>query len=533
MPLWMFPSRIFLLKPMKNKKIPTEHLQLYLIVVFLILFGSYRIFHKVHTLGFPLAPQSRVSVWQVETRVMFDAVGGPVTVSLSIPEDNERGYKILDENMASSGYGFTINRDSGVRRAIWTKRSAEGAQTLYYRVNVYDAFGSEGYVFPDVAPPIPLMPVWGEPYQKTVESLLAGATKKSSDKVSLVMRLMEDIYGDTPSEEVNLLRRSSNGQLSREDLARALLDTAGIPNRVIQGVYLRERQRYQPLRSLFEFYTDEGWIIMDPWTCQTGLPSGFLPLQRGGSLLDVEGGKHSNISVSVMKTERPILNVIRARADDMQSRAVDFSIHNLPVSTQKMFQLLSVLPVGILIVVIMRNIVGINTSGTFMPVLIALAFVQTTLMSGLILFGIILVIGLAIRFYLARLNLLLVPRIAAAVIVVVGLMSVLSIFSYNLGYEKGLTITFFPVIVLAWTIERASMAWEEEGAHSALKQVFMSLMVAILAYAVMINPYVEHICYTFMEIHLILLAFVLLLGAYSGFRLTELWRFEPIVREED
>jgi len=518
---------------MKIKKIAPEHLQLYLIVAVLILFGSYRIFHKVYTLGFPLFPQSRVDVWQVETRVTFDAVGGPVQVSLSIPEANERGYKILDEDMASSGYGFTINKDSGVRRAIWTKRNAEGTQTLYYRVNVYDAFGSEGFDLPEVAPPVPLIPLWGEVYQKTVQVLLKECREKSADRVSYVMRILEDVYGETPSEEINLLRHSSDGRMSREDLARALLDTSGIPNRIIQGVYLKDRQRYQPLRSLFEFYTDDGWIIIDPRTCQTGLPYGFLPLQRGGSLLDVEGGVHSNISVSVMKTERPILKVVSARADAYHSSAFDFSVHSLPVSTQKMFQLLSVLPVGIFIVVLMRNVVGVNTSGTFMPVLIALAFVQTSLVPGLILFGIIIVVGLAIRFYLSRLNLLLVPRIAAAVIVVVGLMSTLSIFSYHLGYDQGLTITFFPVIVLAWTIERASMAWEEEGANSALKQVFMSLLVAILAYALMINPYVEHICYTFMEIHFILLVFVLLLGAYSGLRLTELWRFEPIVREDD
>jgi hypothetical protein len=518
---------------MKIKKIAPEHLQLYLIVTVLVLFGAYRIFHKAHTLGFPLLPESRVSVWQVETRVTFDAVGGPVTVSLSIPEDNERGYKVLDENMASSGYGFTINKDSGVRRAIWTKRNAEGTQTLYYRVNVYDAFGSEGFDLPEVAPPVPLMPLWGEPYEKTVTGLLAEARAKSSDRVSYVMRLLEDVYTDTPKEEINLLKHSSSRRFHNDDLTSALLNTSKIPNRIIQGVYLKDRQRYQPLRSLFEIYTDDGWIIIDPKTRQTGLPYGFLPLQRGGSLLDVEGGTHSNISVSVMKTERPILKVVSARADEYQSSAFDFSVHSLPVSTQKMFQLLSVLPVGILIVVLMRNVVGVNTSGTFMPVLIALAFVQTSLVPGLILFGIIIVVGLAIRFYLSRLNLLLVPRIAAAVIVVVGLMSALSIFSYHLGYDQGLTITFFPVIVLAWTIERASMAWEEEGANSALKQIFMSLLVAILAYALMINPYVEHLCYTFMEIHLILLAFVLLLGAYSGLRLTELWRFEPIVREDD
>jgi len=49
------------------------------------------------------------------------------------------------------------------------------------------------------------------------------------------------------------------------------------------------------------------------------------------------------------------------------------------------------------------------------------------------------------------------------VILVIGIISVFSILSYRLGLISGLTITFFPMIILAWTIERMSITWEEEG----------------------------------------------------------------------
>lgn len=513
-----------------SKRIPPEHLQLYLIVAILFLFGGWRIFHKVHSLGMPLLPQERVSVWQVETRVSFEALGGPVKVSLAVPTDQARGYKILSEDMASAGYGFSIVSDDGGRRAVWTRREVAGQQTLYYSVNVYDTFGYRGAEAPQMAPAVPLVPKWEEPYAVAVTSIIRRAERLSADRLSFTLRLLESVYTEPANEDIALLR-SAEHKISREELMKELLDTSGIPSRMIRGVYLEDRQRYQPISSLLEVYTEDGWIIIDPRTRDTGLPENFLPMQRGGiSLLDVEGATNSNLSIAVMKSERPVLDVVENRAVQGNSSLIDFSIHSLPLATQQMFRLLSVLPIGILVVVIMRNVIGISTSGTFMPVLISLAFAQTDLVPGLILFGLIIVSGLSIRFYLSRLNLLLVPRIAAAVIVVVSLMCGLSIISFRLGYQEGLTITFFPVIVLAWTIERASMAWEEEGANSALKQLGLSLLVAVLAYVLMINPYIEHICYNFMEVHMIILGLVLLLGAYSGARLTELWRFEPVAR---
>lgn len=105
-----------------------------------------------------------------------------------------------------------------------------------------------------------------------------------------------------------------------------------------------------------------------------------------------------------------------------------------------------------------------------MPILIALAFIQTTLLTGLVVFLTVIGAGLWIRYYLSYLNLLLVARITAVVIVVIFIMAVLSIVSYKLGFDQVLTVTFLPTIILAWTIERMSILWEEEGIHEVLIQ---------------------------------------------------------------
>jgi hypothetical protein len=177
-------------------------------------------------------------------------------------------------------------------------------------------------------------------------------------------------------------------------------------------------------------------------------------------------------------------------------------------------------------------LVGIKTSGTFMPVLIALAFIQTSLVTGLVGFLLIVAVGLVIRNYLSYLNLLLVARVSAVIITVIAIISIFSVIAFRLGLNAGLTITFFPMIILAWTIERMSILWEEEGPKEVLIQGGGSLMTAVVVYLAMNNPVVRHITFNFLGVQLILMALILLLGNYTGYRLLELRRFKPITDDE-
>jgi len=187
-------------------------------------------------------------------------------------------------------------------------------------------------------------------------------------------------------------------------------------------------------------------------------------------------------------------------------------------------------PIGAFIMLLLRNLVGVKTYGTFMPVLIALSFRDTQLVSGLVLFTGIVVLGLLIRFYLERLKLLLVPRLAAVVITVILLMALVSIASHRMDLEVGLSVALFPMVILAMTIERMSIIWEELGASDAIKQGVGSLAVAAVCYLLMFHPQIEHLVFVFPELLLIVLGVNLLLGRYTGYRLTELMRFRDLSR---
>jgi hypothetical protein len=81
------------------------------------------------------------------------------------------------------------------------------------------------------------------------------------------------------------------------------------------------------------------------------------------------------------------------------------------------------------------------------------------------------------------------------------------------------------MIIIAWTIERLSILWEEEGPKAVATQGGGSLFVATIAYLFMQARPVQHLTFNFPELNLVLLAMILVMGQYTGYKLTELRRF--------
>ncbi|MEZ5503581.1 MAG: inactive transglutaminase family protein [Halioglobus sp.] len=473
--------------------------------------------------GTPFLPGQEKSVWLVEARVDFDATGGPVSASLSLPEVQTPGFELFEEQAASPGYGFAIVTDNGNRRAEWTKRDAQGDQGLYYSAQFVetDSDGSSADQKPAAVEPHTVY--WEEPQELAAKEVLDLAREKSSSPRSLTRELVKQL-NTAGSQNAALLRSNTK---EPAELLMNLLERAGIATRSVMGLYLEDARRRQTLTPMVEIYTGEKWLLVNPTTGDFGVPPNLLLWHRGGvSVLDVAGGRNSRVYFSMIRQTVPAMQMAQvANTDSIFSR---LGVQRLPIEEQSMFKLLLLLPLGAATVVFMRVLIGLKTSGTFMPVLIALAFLQTSLIPGLISFVLIVATGLTLRGYLSKLNLLLVSRIATLIVLVVFIISAFSIIGYQLGYSTGMTITFFPMIIIAWTIERMSILWEEEGPSEVLKQGGGSLLVAVLAYLLMQWPLLVHLTFNFPELNLVLLAFILAMGQYTGYKLSELRRFSAM-----
>ena len=163
-----------------------------------------------------------------------------------------------------------------------------------------------------------------------------------------------------------------------------------------------------------------------------------------------------------------------------------------------------------------------------MPVLIALAFRETHLIWGIILFCMIVSLGLLVRFYLEKLRMLLVPRLASILTVVVILMIFISVISHNLNLEFGLSVALFPMVILTMTIERMCVTWDERGASEAIKSGIGSMTAAVISFWVMNYKPLQYLIFAFPELLLVLLAMIIFFGQYRGYRFFELLRFKAL-----
>ena len=497
----------------------------YVLAALLVAVGASIFLYKWQVLGFPLAEDLEKPVWTIEAAVRFDSGPGTIKAQLHVPTLTP-GFRTLNENSVSRGYGFSLNYGSGGREAQWTIRRADGEQTIYYRISVYE---DEAVDESDTVPPFPPRPVIEEPLATAADVLVSDVRDRSADTSSFTTELLRRLNDPSPDANVELLLSDVTTETDFVAVATTLLASARIPARAVHGFALAARQRNAPLLPWLEVHNGDRWLYFNPATGEQTRPDRFFVWWRGNEpLVNVEGGSRVRVEFAVQRNQLDAIAIAETQARQQGTSAFDFSLYSLPIQTQAVYSVLLMIPIGALVMVVMRNIVGIDAFGTFMPVLIALAFRETRLLWGVILFTLLVTLGLSIRFLLERLRLLLVPRLSAVLIVVVLLMLFISLTSHRLGLETGLSVALFPMVIIAMTIERMSVVWEERGAGDAVRAGLGSLLVAVAAYAFMGLPWLEHIVFTFPELLLVVLALVVLAGRYTGYRLTELHRFKAL-----
>ncbi len=506
-----------------------KNLQVYIIAAVLCAAGLALCAYKVSVLGLPLTPDKQTQVWVVEARVEFHARGKPAQVAFALPQW-PAGFEILDENYISRKFGLALEDDSDGRQALWSIRSAKGTQALYYRVTLRRTDNPVRHH--QEQPRYPARPDYSEQMAPAVETLLSEVRATSADIASFTRQLIIRLNAPGSDPTVELFRNEMASPDAWTQQLVYILAGARIPARVIYGLRLSDGLQNGHLEPWLEVHNEQRWLAFNPRTGESGFPPDFLAWTIGKrQLLSLTGGDNGHISFSSRRGLREVMSVARKSALLRESRVLDFSPLALPIHVQNVYAILLTIPLGAFLVVLLRNLVGIKTFGTFMPVLIALAFRETQLVWGLILFTMLIALGLLLRVALERMKLLLVPRLGAVLTMVILLMLLVSLASHQIGIERGLSVALFPMVILAMTIERMSVVWEEHGGRDAMLQGLGSLVVAAASYLVMSNDYLEHLVFVFPELLLVVLAATFLMGRYTGYRLTEFWRFRALLRQ--
>ena len=489
--------------------------------------------YKLFVLHLPLSPSAQTSVWAIEAKMTFRAMRGPVQVKFLLPPQQEN-FDIIDENFISRNYGITYPQYEeslaiSNRESIWSLRKASGNQTLYYRLIIKSSEGAK--TLPMTPPVIPKDFELDGAARSAAEAVIAHARESSVDTLSFAVQLVNALAKNVDSNTTLLLDRdSSPGHIAA--IAVEVLKGASIPAVAVHGFELSNElnaKREIHLRTLLAVWTSNGWQFIDPSNTTLGLPHNFIIWSVGDApIFHVSRGKTPAVTFTASNQQFNAVSVASSEANRERSDLLKFSLLSLPLQSQKAYQALIMVPLGALVILLLRSFVGIKTFGTFMPVLIALAFRETTLTSGLLLFTLVVSLGLLVRFYLEHLKLLLIPRLATVLVVVVIIFLVISILSHHLNIASGLSMALFPMVIITMTIERMSIVWEERNPWEAIQQGAGSLFAASLAYFAMDNTFAQHLFFVFPELFLLLMAIMLLMGRYRGYRISEIYRFETL-----
>ena len=164
------------------------------------------------------------------------------------------------------------------------------------------------------------------------------------------------------------------------------------------------------------------------------------------------------------------------------------SLYRLPVGSQSALRILLVFPIGALIIALWRNLIGVRTFGTFMPLLISLALRSLPRALGRCLVASVIVLGIFSRLLLERLQLLLVPRLGVLLCIVVLAITAHSLLGRSYEVKDLFASVLFPVVILTMLIERFTITTAEEGLPAALRRLAVSTVVAMCVYPIFGSP---------------------------------------------
>jgi hypothetical protein len=447
-------------------------------------------------------------------------------IELELPS-RAAGAGILEESFSAKDFNFAIVETDGHRTALWNGRQlVAGPIQARYEIVAKELDQVKAPTKEMKAISDELLQLKSE-RDARVAPVLAKIRKVNKSQSDLLTALT-NYFRDSSSELSKAFQFSNKASL--ETKVRnfgALLRKAGFEVVIRKGIQTSSPKRYVSFYYWLQVKQQDKW--QDVFIEKAAEDQAFIPWGLSSQdSLKTEGVRDAVLSFSISPLGK------RCQRDQRNTKITSafwriISLDTLPVSTQAVYRLMLLIPVGAFLLAILRSMIGVKTFGTFMPVLIALSFREMDIAWGIALLSFVVFCGLFFRALFSKLHLLLVPRLAATLTVVILIVLATGVIAYDAGYEHLLTVTFFPIIIITMTVERMSLIWEESGPREAIVRFAYSVACAVVLYELIFGVYLEYLVFTFPEVLLILLAVLLILGRYTGYRLTELYRFRSLV----
>jgi hypothetical protein len=359
----------------------------------------------------------------------------------------------------------------------------------------------------------------------------------------------EPAAGASSSAAACLVNRRGDA-LAKSRLLAALCRNRGIPARLVSGIILNKKSEQKP-HVWVEAWVEGGWVSLCPYHHHYGkVPPNYLVFGFGDIAL-VRGMNITDLDFAYLVEGRPAQSNGRqaageqaageqAEREDRSARVTSLerffsriSLYALPPAEARVVEFLLLLPIAALVICVFRNVLGLPSFGTFAPALIGLAFREDHAKGGMLVFLAVLLVGWCLRRALDRFHLLQVPRTAFMLSLIVLFLIALIMAANYRDIPATRYVSLFPMIILTGMIERFWTQETEEGTWTSFKTLLFTLTsAAAISLLVGFHPLVNHLV-NYPETIGVVMAAQLLIGRYTGYRVSELFRFRDFIREPE
>ncbi len=206
-----------------------------------------------------------------------------------------------------------------------------------------------------------------------------------------------------------------------------------------------------------------------------------------------------------------------------------FTHQGVPLET---VTLILMLPLVATFIAFLRQVIGIKAFGIYTPLIITFAFLATNgLKYGIAIFAAVILSGLLMRFALRPLRLLYLPRVA----IMVSVVAIVVLLMLTVGGSQQRTglasVSIFPLLIMILLVEKFIAVQIEKGNRVAMILTFETLLISVFGYFIVTSAYLSALLQTHPWIILLVVPVNILLGKWTGLRLTEYFRFRNVIEK--
>ncbi|MCW9047832.1 MAG: hypothetical protein OQK46_07110 [Gammaproteobacteria bacterium] len=383
---------------------------------------------------------------------------------------------------------------------------------------------------------------WLQLSDPLVEAALVKLATDGIDQEELIERIFDfvarlSIYRSSSLRQVpGILKSRSANHHERALVMVALSRKSDIPARVITGIELKDDPSSSP-DYWVEVYINNRWVSFHPGLgYSNSLPINFLALDKHGS-----GIVSGTIKGRELKTqEYTYINEIMVERAPVSMYSPETTrsewyqvlmLDRLPSDTREQLSLLMLLPIGVLLCAVIRQVLGIHSYGVFTPTILALAMTyvekETTALILMITLLIVYFGRPTFHYEMSRTPRLSIIFTLVASSMVIGV-SVLDYFS--LATDGHLVL--LPIVIITSLIDRFFSAVEKLGNHTAIIRLVWTIILTLFVLPVLQMPWLGSWIFRYPEGHLITLSMLIMVSYYPfGKHKLPKW-FGPLIEPE-